>query len=360
MRNINTGSRREYLLYNLIFSTAGFVAFRLLIFCPIVGQSYKASIYILIIYILVSDVIGILLTYEKRRNRISAIVNAVGGGILYFLCSFWVVTPIAIMVTLCVAAVAVLLYGILVIVNYREAVRNGANPPSPAKWLPSAMLNVRTVVSMVFLALIVVVALKPVFGFPIKESPATEATEASSAFTSTKGEAIANNIDAILLLQDQYWTELNVDERMAVLRTIADIEANHLGIPPVNICAESLAERDLGSYTEKTRTVTINLGYLVTEPARVIVMALCHEMFHCYEKRLVAVYDTLSEEDKRLLIFLPAAVYKEEFANYIQPDDDFEGYQSQLCEEGSNDYAEFAYLDYYFSISHYNNQHGIE
>ncbi len=360
MRNINTGSMFGYLWENLYYSILAFALYRNLLFCPIVGQEYKASVNILALCILGSVATGILLTYKKRRNSISSLVNVGSGCIIYFLASFWNITPSAIVVTACLAAIAVLLYLALVIINYREAQRNStATAPAPFKWFASAMLSTRTIVSIIFLSLIVSVAIKPYLGFPIMERAASTTTENQTLSASTEGETIAKNIDTVLLLQEEYWTELTVDERLSVLRTIADIETNYLGIPEVDLCTEVLEENVLGHYVDETRTVTINLSYLATEPAREMLSTLCHEVYHSYQHRLVEFYDTLTAEEKELLIFYEASRYKDEFANYIDGNEDLEGYLAQYCERDSDNYAEEAILDYYHQIYAYNVQHGL-
>ncbi len=360
MRNINTGSMFGYLFENLYYSIVAFALYRKLLFCPIVGQEYKASLNILALCILGTVVIGILLTYKKRRNSISSLVNVGGGCIIYFLASFWNIMPAAILITVCLAAVAVLLYLILVIINYKEARRiNTATTLPPYKWFTSAMLSTRTVICMVFLALIISVAIKPYLGFPIMERTASTTTEDQNLSSGTEGETIAKNIDTVLLLQEEYWTELTVDERLSVLRTIADIETNYLGIPEVDLCTEVLEENVLGHYVDETRTVTINLSYLSTEPAREMLSTLCHEVYHSYQHRLVEFYDTLTAEEKELLIFYEASRYKDEFANYIDGSEDLEGYLAQYCERDSDNYAEEAILDYYHQIYAYNVQHGL-
>ena len=137
------------------------------------------------------------------------------------------------------------------------------------------------------------------------------------------------------------------------MKTVADIEANYLGIPEANVCADPLRETLLGSYNFSQNTVTLNLHQLSTQDAHTMLLVICHEMYHAYQHRLVNLYDQVEEEYRELQLFSQTATYKEEFSNYVDAKEDYDGYATQLCEQKSNEYARIAVKEYYARISQY-------
>ena len=167
-------------------------------------------------------------------------------------------------------------------------------------------------------------------------------------------ETVANNMNTVLLLQEERWQELELTERMQVLQTVADIEADYLGLPnKLEVKLADLEEEVLGRYFDAAQTIQINQKHFWNSTAEQLVNAVCHEVRHSYQFRLVDVYRNMDADYLELRIFQEIATYEEEFNNYIDPLEDFEGYYYQECEIDAREYSEWATRDYYKKIYEY-------
>lgn len=167
-------------------------------------------------------------------------------------------------------------------------------------------------------------------------------------------QTIANNMEMLLLLQDEKWSELNVQDKLDVMQTVANIESHYLGLPnELNVSVINFQENKLGSYVDRIHTIYISLPHLETASAREVLDTCCHEAFHAYQHRLIDAYNSTDEKVKNLRIYNKTVVYLEEFDNYIFGEQDFHGYYGQLCETDARNYAKDAVKDYYDKIYKY-------
>lgn len=104
--------------------------------------------------------------------------------------------------------------------------------------------------------------------------------------------------------------------------------------------------------------ITINIDHLEVDPAHDILDSLCHEARHAYQHRLCDVYDSVSEEQRELLVFYNVQMYKQEFSNYVNGKEDAFGYYYQWCESDARAYAREAVIDYYSKIETYLGKEG--
>ena len=80
---------------------------------------------------------------------------------------------------------------------------------------------------------------------------------------------IVANIDKVLLLQEEEWEKLNLDERMDVLQCICNIEGNYLGLDRgVHIYASKLDDNLLGYYNDSASSIQILSLIHISEPTR--------------------------------------------------------------------------------------------
>ena len=355
MRNKNTMGRLEYVWANLYWAFLGFLLYRDYLFLPLFAFDNRQSLFLLAGFVILGVSIGIFLTHKRRRNRVSLACNLLLSYGIYHALSLWFIDRTKFTIVGLIAVILAASYSLLVIVTYFYYRRRSALNVNIWKCLSSCMLNCRTIVACVFAATIMLTLVKTTFDFPALELK--EDTVPLNASAATEGETIAKNMDIVLLLQEDKWCHLDATERLNVMKTIADIEPNYLGFPEVSVCAEVLKEHNLGHYNNTTRTITLNLSYLVTADAHTMLTTVCHESYHAYQHRLVEVYDELASEDKDLLLFSEAAQYRDEFANYIVGSDGYYAYSNQLCEVDSTKYAEEAVIDYYYRIDQYYKEH---
>ena len=353
MRNKNTLRRLDYIWDNIYWSALMFLLYRSTIFCPVFTLDYTLSTVVLVSTVIIGAVAGILLTYKRRRNYTSIFCNLTLSIAPYYIVSFWDVTRRVFVVSGCIVVIALLLYCCIVLVSYISSKKDDSAKTSGFQWISSCFLSCRTLTSIVLALLLIGTGIKPMLGLPVLEYKA-ESTASESSITSDEGETITKNIDTVLLLQEEEWSKLNTEERLRVMKVIADIESNYLGIEKLTVCTEPLDENTLGHYNDATKTVTLNLSYLSTADAKTMLSTLCHECYHSYQHRLVELYDQMEGEAKGLLLFRDAFYYKDEFANYVDGSEDYDSYSMQWCELDSEEYAEKAVFDYYYRIYQYN------
>ena len=75
MRNKNTFGPLEYIWNNFYLSVLLFILYRSLLFCPVFGLSYTASMVLFALSVALSMALGVFLTQKERRNCTSLLCN---------------------------------------------------------------------------------------------------------------------------------------------------------------------------------------------------------------------------------------------------------------------------------------------
>jgi len=343
MKFKNRMSRFGYLLDTAYWYILFFIFYRSQFFIPAPGLSYQNSLLLLAILSGFSAAVGFFLSLKKRRNHFSLFPGLAVGFGLYFCLSFRQVWPVGIALVLAALAVLAVGYIALVLANYFRSPHR--HRVSLEKCLGLCLRNCHIAAGWVCTAAFLVLMVCPLLGLPLVHS------QSAKAEPQPEGATIAGNMDTVLLLQESEWEKLNTTQRLAVMKTVADIEANYLGIPEAKVSADPLRETLLGYYSFSQNTVTINLHQLSTRDAHTMLTVICHEMYHAYQHRLVSLYDQAGEEYQDLLLFSQTATYKDEFSHYISAQEDYDDYANQQCEQESNKYAQIAVMEYYARIS---------
>ncbi len=356
MRNANTMGQLEYVWENVYWSFLVFLLYRNILFLPVFTFDYRQSSLLLVSSVIFGASVGILLTHKHRRNHVSLVCNVILSYGIYHTVSLWFIDRGLLARYVILAASLAVGYSMLVIITYSiERVRSKIDV-SIWKCLSSVLLNCRTLIACVLACGIMFTAARPLLGIPVMESQ-EDIVFLNTSDSSTEGETISKNMDVILLLQEDKWCHLDANDRLNVMKTIADIEANYLGIPELSVCTEVLEEHTMGYYNDSTRIITLNLSYLANSDAHTMLTTICHECYHAYQHRLVELYNELDSNDRGLLLFYEASQYRDEFANYIDGSDNYYAYSRQWCEADSEEYAKDAVLDYYYRINQYTKEH---
>ncbi len=167
-------------------------------------------------------------------------------------------------------------------------------------------------------------------------------------------QLVNDNMDAVLLLREEKWTQLSLAQRVDVLQHIANMEAHDLGLPnELNVKAAELGDSIHGCYYDQTRTIYISLARIKESSAHSALSALCHEAFHSYEYRLIDQYSKIDENARDLKMYRRISQYAAELSEYTYGNEDFSKYFDQYCEVDSRDYAKKAVSGYYRKISEY-------
>lgn len=286
----------------------------------------------LLLAVLVAAVaVGMLLTMKQYRNDANVMINLFLGASVGLTAAAWVFQRSVALAAVAAAAVTVAGYLALVLVRYRGK-RGVGRRASLGRCLRVGLINGRTLTALVL-------TVTMLGGLFLNASDASAEEEWDEM-------TISGEFDTVCQLEDDIWQTLSEKERLAVLQTIADIEADYLGIDRVRVSIEKLEERTLGNYSDSERCVRISRDYLEEMDGFEALEVLCHECYHAYQFRLVDLYKAVSAEHQGLFVFRKADRYRWEFTDYINGSEDYEAYAAQWCEIDSNDYAEDAVRRY--------------
>ena len=207
------------------------------------------------------------------------------------------------------------------------------------------------ILAVAFMVIMFVIGFRGIFGDNI-----LNASTPATSYSQSSAQTIRNNIDTILLLQEDEWNTLSVQEKLNTLQTVANIEAHYLGLPnELHVGADNLGEGTLACYNDNTYTISIDIEHLENDSVYDVLDSCCHEAYHSYQYRLVDAYNLSEDSLRDLRIYNSAGQYAQEFRNYDNGALDFTSYFFQYCEMDAREYAESAVLDYYSRIDEYIN-----
>lgn len=324
--------------------------FRTIAFKSVPGMSLVHSNWLFWGIWLFCILIGLLLTPSRCRTDITLFATINSPIAIYLLLAYNNIYKTAFTIALVIISLILLLYFILVAVTNIRDIWLGKYRGKLIRFFCDVAHKSRMIVGVGLAIIFIVFYLNLLFGSPLMD-PSTVATDPK-----VNNQKIANNIDTILLLQEEEWKKLSVQERLNVLQTVANIEATYLGLPhELNVTLKTLEENTQGHYDDSTHTIAINPDHLCEDPAEELVETVAHEAFHAYERRLVDLYNSTGTQERNLLIFGRIEEYRDNFDNYIDGDEDLVGYATQSVELDSVKYSITAVVDYYDAIEEYLN-----
>lgn len=347
MTNSNTMSKGEYLFEHFFWGIISLIWFNSILFRTIRGITYAQSKHFLWLALIMSITFGVLITWKKRRNNLSLFVNIIMPFELYSLTAYQYTAPV---LTWSLVGVSLLISITYVFLVFKPKIRAKARRKAIIKArLIRSFFGMRTVAAFCMSVMVLLLGVSSLFGVFFFSPSTISAKEARS-----EEVTIAKNIEVVSLLEEERWSTLATTEKLNILQTAANIETYYLGLPhELNIVAGSLSENTMASYNDKTHVITIDVDHLETDLAHDILDSLCHEARHAYQHRLCDVYDSLSEDQRELLVFYNVQMYKQEFSNYIDGKEDAFGYYFQWCESDARSYAIESVIDYYSKIEAY-------
>ena len=149
------------------------------------------------------------------------------------------------------------------------------------------------------------------------------------------------------LFSEEKWDTISMEEKVSAMQVIANIESRYLGLPhELTLIVSQLPSGTVACYNDRTHHIEIDVEHLEDASPLEILDSICHEAYHAYQYRLCDAYDCLDNEYKTLIDFYDATLYKEEFANYINGEDDMFEYYHQQCEIKAREYAQISTEEY--------------
>ena len=338
-----------YILKSIVYSIGMTLLFKNTVFTCIKGLTYNDSVSTLWLLWLCTLGSGLLLTYKHHRNRISIIVNTILPVEIYCLIAFGGYFSGYYLVILIITAVLCLILSSLLIFG---KIKNKANR---FRVILSRIKHSYFCTRSLF-AVCMVLALVPVLWAFYIDGTLIRGSVDALDINNREEYTIANHIDTVLNLQESKWNSLSREEKLTTMQTIANIEANYLGLKnELNVAVLPLEETTekvtMACYRDRTHTIVLNSNRFDSWDAHQVLKHLCHEARHSYQMNLVSLYDSLSLEQRKLLIFEDTKRFRRNVAEG-QSDDFLEYYLSPM-EWDSRSYAEAAVKDYDKRINEY-------
>lgn len=344
MRNRNTLSVGNYLVDHVIYLIMIAICYNATLYAPLGTLTAKVGTLVMLLIVALVSAIGILLTIRKRRNYLSVFVNLAWAFGFYYLLSKGMIVYRGVIWTLVVAFLAVAAYIGWVLWEY---FREPAQTVALWECVKAALLSSRTIAAVVFGVVLTWTLISGLAGF----APMTGHNE-----TEVKpGEALTMDqcMEQVLLLQEDVWADLDMQQRLDVMKVVADLEASAMGIPTVTVQVDALEGRTLGHYRHSDRTVALDAEYLSKATALQMIHVIGHEMRHGYQHLLAEAYESAEDQYKSLELFREPSIYRYEFDHYIDGYENYEGYDSQACERDADAYGAKCALKYTKAIQSY-------
>lgn len=150
------------------------------------------------------------------------------------------------------------------------------------------------------------------------------------------------------------WDELNAAEKERVIRSIALIEKEELGIGnevEISVSSKKMPDNTYGYYIDLSKEIFINYKHLNEDTIENVLQTILHEMHHAFVYYTV---DSINYEAKLVqdnYYYKQAREWKENLDNYISSDSDFDEYQNQPIEADARAYSEErvkVYMEYIY------------
>lgn len=140
------------------------------------------------------------------------------------------------------------------------------------------------------------------------------------------------------------WKDLSQTKKEEIVRTIAYIQFNYLGIPDtVSVrFSDEFPDEIGGHYRESCLNLKkeIVISNQVLEDPELTLFCLLHECYHCFQHYYVRTSRHLFPYERKLITFYKADIYYEEINNYSSYTEDSQSYHNQILEEDAYKYAE--------------------
>ena len=336
MRDVNISSKIWYILENIIWCFLALRIYRIHCFTNILDCDYETSKRILYIMTVGFVIVGIIITINHRRNSINAAINVLLPLVLYTFATYFQELCAFIIIASLIGITGSIAY-ILMTLKYSKSKARLKNRSFNKKRF--CALGARTIITSCCSLVVIYITGTAVTGIQLYR-PTTEASDTSSGFI----EYIDENSDTFDLLEESKWQTLPNNQKLDVLQMVCNGERIRLGIQSsIRIKSRYFENNLLGSYVKADQTIIINTKLLKEGTAEEVMACTTHECFHSLQYDLVALYDSVPDEKKKLMIFNTVEKYKTEFSNYKDGYcADFDDYYDQSVEEDARSYSNYA------------------
>lgn len=334
-----------YILENVLWTILGIHWYKQICFANFLELDDEFSKWILYLIVGAFVLIGILLTLNHRRNSVNTFVNIVFPFSIYTSIAYINYLRPLMIILLIIAVVISIIY---VIMTKRYSCTRASQKQKHFSFGRFSILGTRTIITSCSALVIVYLFATTITGIQLFRPESENAESSVQSFV----EYYENNAETFDKLEQRTWSKLSMSEKLDVLQVVCNAEKAKLGIQePIQIKSKLFQNNLLGEFIYQDNTVLINTKHLEEDSSYSILETVTHECYHSYERSLVNLYNSVSDEEKKLMAFNRAKYYKEEFVNY--QDGDSEGYYWQTVEVDARDYSEKAAEDYKNKISNH-------
>lgn len=335
MRNDNTLTIGEYLYLNAGYMVTFFYSYSSLFFVNLMGYSHSDSKEFFIVMFIMCAIIGLWADHKVNRNGFSVFRNVVLGPGLYTIMAYWSLYHTVITIVLGIVTLLIVLFSSAVLLRKTHN-KNKIRKIVKRRIVKSVTVSKNILCIGLMILMMVVFGIEMLNQHLVKESvPPT-----TPQFMSLE-EYLTENRDIDVLTKPEIWRDMTIESRKQVLGIIVDLERGFLGIPnEIKILIDDLREGLVACYGDTQQTIILDqFSILNSDPYPPLRMVL-HELFHCYQLRLVEVYDTVDGSLKGLQMYDTIRKYKWEFDNYKSHDQDSLAYAMQQIEKDAYSFAQ--------------------
>ncbi len=349
----NTLNFGEYFLSSLYYLIVLFINFRIIGYSNLHDMTALQSHLVLLLIIVVTFVINLVISVKWSRNTINAILMSVIPFAIYIALINYRYMPdfynkIGIVAfTLFIMLTFFITGSEFYVLKKLDAKKR---KKSFVRFLNLEVNCLRRIIGIAMLVSVIGLVGRYCLSdglIPVSKQPAKE-----NAITAMEN-SMDENMDSMVKLLPENWKTLSNEEKMDVLQILVNIESRFLGLDkPVHITARRLEEGLNGFYEDSKGLIVINVDLLAKNPDKVV-KTVTHEGRHASQYTLVRIYDQLDEAQQKSIYMYNASIYKDEFKNYQDGDEDFFRYYAQRCEADARWYSEGATEDIYDRIEEY-------
>lgn len=345
--NVNTMSKRFFLMLQLFLSVCIAFLFRRICFSCLLNRNVSTSLIVYwgIVVFLTGG--GCLLSYKRQRNGFSVMANAViPVGVYVVLCYGRYFTPVY-WILLGIGALLIAVFGVAVFLK-----RTGKPLSQVLKRRLARFLYGAKNIAAVFMAIItLLVGITTLLQIPMYKT----SIDPSVSDDGPEEWTIKSQMDSVSKLAPDVWGTLSLEERQEVLGVVRNIETAYLGLTqPVDLGFSVLKPYELGEHSHSLHQITLDLRHLDEDAPERVLHTLFHEMYHAYEHEQVEMLAYVPDEYQDLLLFTSIHKYKDELAAYVDGAEDYDAYEKQTLEVMANRYADYMVTAYYNQIEEFN------
>ena len=323
----------SFILWQAWLGFVGMIWYRRTLFRPILGLSAGLSKALLWICVILSCTLFTFVYNEKHYTYTGIAKSLIVGFGIYTVAAYVKAKPFFICGTLLIFA---LISAVDIIVIMSKKIKNKRNYKKIlTKRIIRCIIDTQLLFSVGFAIIVITLGKGTLFGGMI-----ISANKSRVSYSAVNEQLMEKNAEMLLKFRKENWEKLSIQEKLDALQVISDIEAEYLGLPyKIDVGAGNATYMTLAFYNDNNYEIVVNIDDLFKRSSWTLLNAICHEVYHSYQYRMLDIYHSADDSLKGMRFFGNTASYAEEFSNYTHPEKDIVKYTNQVCENTAKAYA---------------------